>query len=213
MLIVIDGIDGAGKTTICDELFMQINSSCQFHRTPGGGISAVRDLVLNPDIDMDKTARMFFFLGEMIHINKKFNLENTSGKIIIFDRFYISTYVYQFLMRMDDFSNKEIGVIKDIFRTFMPKIDLSVILSTDIDTAMQRSGKFFEYGKRDVFESDRDDIWRKRKYFYDSIELCDAMRNKMGEVMRIDTTNITQKDVAGMIIGKIKEIITLKPEI
>ena len=213
MLVVIEGLDGAGKSTVCDELFMQLNTSCQFHRTPGGGISAVRDLVLNPDIDMDKTARMFFFLGEMIHINNRFNLRDTSGKLIIFDRFYISTYVYQFLMRMDDFSNKEIGVIKDIFRTFMPKIDLSVILTVDINTALQRSGKFFEYGKRDVFEADDVAIWKNRKNFYDSIELSEAMRNKMGEVVRIDTTNISQKEVAEIIKGKIKEMITLKPEI
>ena len=203
MLIVIEGIDGAGKSSVCDELFSSYPYDAQFLRTPGGAFKEVRELVLNPDYDMDKMAKLFFFLGEMIHITNKMDL--AGDKDYIFDRFYPSTFIYQFLMREHEILYEKAKILNNIFLEFMPKIDLTVILTVDTEVGMSRSSKFLEFGKKDAFEAEGKGEWERRRFFYESIQHT-TLRNKIGEVLLIDTTNTPVDQTSKLILEKVKEM-------
>lgn len=204
MLIVIEGIDGAGKTSVCNELFSSYPHDAQFLRTPGGAFKEVRELVLNPDYNMDKMAKLFFFLGEMIHITNQLDLSNDK-KDYIFDRFFPSTYIYQVAMRRDEISFIERNLLNSLFMGFMPNIDLTVILTVDSGVGMARSAKDLEFGKRDAFEAEGIQAWKKRRYFYENFTSL-PISKKLGEVLFIDTTNISVDETSRLILEKVKEI-------
>ena len=71
MIVAIEGIDGSGKSSVCDELFQMIQFNSEYIRTPGGGIKEIRDIVLNPDNKIHNLSKLLMFLSEMIQISKK----------------------------------------------------------------------------------------------------------------------------------------------
>lgn len=203
MIIVIEGIDGAGKSSVCEDLFSFYHLDAEFLRTPGGAFKEVRELVLNPDYDLDKMAKLFFFLGEMIHLTNK--IDPSSGKDYIFDRFFPSTFIYQFLMREHEIPHEKAKILNDIFLKFMPKIDLTVVLTVDTEVGMSRSSKHLEFGKKDAFEAEGIGEWERRRFFYESLG-CTTIKDKLGEVLLIDTTNLPIWEVSNLILDKITEM-------
>ena len=83
MLVMIEGIDGTGKTSLISELKTRDRfSEAMFVPTPS---TVIRDSVLGYNID--PVAKFFFFLGDMVDIRKA--LEEESAKRVVFlDRFF-----------------------------------------------------------------------------------------------------------------------------
>lgn len=204
MFITIDGIDGAGKTTVCNILAERHPESVMLLRTPGYSLPHIRDLVLNPEYSLDKKARIMFFLGEMVDINANTLSKLRNNKIIISDRFYVSTYVYQFITQIKYFTMAERRVVLDIFNVLLPTIDNTFILTTDINTALDRAKGHNEFTSKDVFEAAAVEEWERRKAIYDTIEES-YIAPKLGKVSVIDTTNLTAEEVADEIEGGISK--------
>ena len=203
MFIVIDGIDGSGKSTVCKKLLERIQKPTTQIRTPGSGFKCIRDLVLNPDYNIPNNSKMFLFLAEMMFLEKEHDLRNPD-KIIISDRFYISTYIYQFLLNIKEYSYSEISIINGIFKHFLPQIDLTFILTVSVEEGIRRSSeKGLEFGKKDAFESSNIKEWESRKSLYDNIAHCGSFSDKLGKVCVIDTTKINEDQVADIIYTRI----------
>lgn len=113
--ITIEGIDGAGKTTIIDQLkkhflitknkYLFKNKEVIFTREPGNSgnefLLKTRDLIVNYDI-LPITELFLLQANRAEHI-QKFILPNLKAKkIIICDRFTDSTFVYQGLKGIKD---------------------------------------------------------------------------------------------------------------
>ncbi|BDV03813.1 MAG: thymidylate kinase [Candidatus Hepatoplasma scabrum] len=112
--VTIEGIDGAGKTTIIDELkkiflkddkYFLKNKEVIFTREPGNSgnefLLKTRDLIVNYDI-LPITELFLLQANRAEHIQKFIipNLKN--NKIVICDRFTDSTFVYQGLKGVKD---------------------------------------------------------------------------------------------------------------
>ncbi len=206
MIVAIEGIDGSGKSSVCDELFQMIQFNSEYIRTPGGGIKEIRDIVLNPDNKIHNLSKLLMFLSEMIQISKKYNLyDPTKTKVTIFDRFYPSTFVYQVLMNSKDITEEQYDTIVDLFFNFMPKIDLTVVLTVDLETARKRSGKFLEYGKKDAFESAEMEVWEDRRSSYNILSEC-SIADMLGKFLYIDTSRRSVEETSSMILSEIKRM-------
>ena len=186
MIIAIEGIDGAGKTTVA-KILQEMLPQAAYIRTPGARLPHVRDLVLGPEHDLDNTARMFFFLGEMIDISNHF----LTHPYIILDRFYLSTYVYQVMMRKDVLSKEQIDNITALFHCFLPKVHRTFILNVDIKTARSRANGH----DKDVFEMAGDKVWHMRKSYYDEAETL-AIAPLLGQITYINTVIQSADQVA-----------------
>ena len=103
--VVIEGPDGAGKTTVANLLVNKLNDrefDTVYCREPGGLPEGekIRDIVLNYELSTEQ--RIMLFVASMSgNLEKIVKPALDEGKIVIMDRFIRSTYVYQGIMDHD----------------------------------------------------------------------------------------------------------------
>ena len=99
LFIVIEGGDGAGKTTAANDLCNRLNNlgyDAMYTREPGGIKAAedIRNILKTYELD-DNARTLLFAASRALNVSQiiKPNLEK--GKIVICDRYIRSTYIYQ----------------------------------------------------------------------------------------------------------------------
>ncbi len=106
LFVTFEGIDGSGKTTqieLLDKYLKSIGIQTFLTREPGGTKigEVVRGLLLNPENKgISPRTESFLFLASRAELVDKVILpELKSGKVVICDRFFDSTIVYQGIAR------------------------------------------------------------------------------------------------------------------
>lgn len=97
--IVIDGGEGAGKTTVAKELVNRFGWGAIYTREPGGSPYAekIRELVLSDEAKHSDAETQFalFWAGRRDHLKHTVVPALNDGKVVITDRFDSSSYAYQ----------------------------------------------------------------------------------------------------------------------
>ena len=98
-LIVLEGGEGAGKSTQLSRLKL-LYKDAVFTREPGGSVygEKIRNLLLNDEDGKNaspETQLLLFFAARTDHIQKIIKPALDAGKLVISDRFDLSTYAYQ----------------------------------------------------------------------------------------------------------------------
>ena len=98
-LIVFEGIEAAGKTTQAHKLlslFLKNNVDCVFTKEPGGTEigESIKDILFN-NYPTPLTDLFLFLADRSQHINDIINPALQNNKIVICDRFSLSTLAYQ----------------------------------------------------------------------------------------------------------------------
>ena len=126
MIIIIEGVDRVGKTTLCNKLSRKFNIPIHKYK----GIISYDNM--HNDEETDKT------LG-LIQLIKETNAN------IIFDRSYISDYVYGILQRGYDIANafKNFKLVNDALYNYslQGKVYIILVKSTDIKKSSLEHGK------------------------------------------------------------------------
>ena len=101
LFIVLDGGEGAGKTTVAKEVVKRLGWSAIYTREPGGSPYAekIRDLILSDDAKRSDAETQFalFWAARRDHLKHTIAPALNDGKIIITDRFDSSSYAYQII--------------------------------------------------------------------------------------------------------------------
>lgn len=136
-LIVIEGIDGVGKSTLFEALknkLSQSNIIFSFEPTEGHYGRLLREALKKKNSDQE-TLFELFLRDRAEHVEKLILPSLKTGKIVILDRYYLSTVAYQ-------------GVhFKDLFyllsknETFSPLPDIVIYLELPIKLALDRIKK------------------------------------------------------------------------
>jgi dTMP kinase len=139
--IVIDGIEGAGKSTqikFIAEYFQAQKREVVLTREPGGTPlgEKLRDILLNTEIDILPTSELLLmFAARHQHLHEKIIPNINAGKIIISDRFVDSSYAYQGGGR-----GLETEIIDSLsfitLENFKP--DLTIFLNLPLEMALER---------------------------------------------------------------------------
>jgi dTMP kinase len=139
--IVIDGIEGAGKSTqikFIAEYFQAQKREVVLTREPGGTPlgEKLRDILLNTEIDILPTSELLLmFAARHQHLHEKIIPNINAGKIIISDRFVDSSYAYQGGGR-----GLETEIIDSLsfitLENFKP--DLTIFLNLPLEVALER---------------------------------------------------------------------------
>ncbi len=151
ILIAIEGIDGAGKTTQVKILQEKMNtlgySSTILHEpTRGKWGMKIRELAINGRSNVTPEEELELFYLDRIE-DVEFNIKPAlqEKKIVIMDRYYLSTVAYQGQKGLDPYyiekKNKEIAPIPDV----------SIILDITSEEALDRI-KFQRNEKPNHFE-------------------------------------------------------------
>lgn len=141
--IVIEGVEGAGKSRQCAMLTDALNASgtpAVLTREPGGAPLAeqLRTLLLDPEYSPDAYAELYMYsAARRDHLNKVVFPALDSGKTVICDRFIYSTLAYQGYGR---------GLDLDFIRkvnemTVSPlKVDLAMFIDVPPEIGFKRKG-------------------------------------------------------------------------
>lgn len=100
-LIVFEGIEGAGKTTQLTRLATRLAAAgigCDSFREPGGTAigDEIRRLLLDPAHDVTPRAEALLFMASRAElVERALKPALAAGRIVLLDRFTLSTYAYQ----------------------------------------------------------------------------------------------------------------------
>ncbi|QZE60032.1 hypothetical protein pEaSNUABM35_00115 [Erwinia phage pEa_SNUABM_35] len=142
--ILIEGGEGGGKSTVCNalsEILTQRGAKTLRLREPGGTPLAehIRDVLLsntNPlNEDMDSRTELLLFLAARSSTMNAYEriLENEPDTIIIADRGYPSTYVYQ-----AGASDVNAHIYQHTWEALAPENRLTVLLTCSYETSIER---------------------------------------------------------------------------
>ena len=146
ILITLEGPEGAGKTTILQQILpilTQVGVAILTTREPGGIRIAenIREIILAPEntaID-GKTELLLFAAARRQHLNEKVRPALAEGKIVIIDRFIDSSIAYQDYARGIDVADVE---MINNFATdgLLPDLTLYFDVDTEIGLSRVMSG-------------------------------------------------------------------------
>lgn len=143
LFITIEGPDGAGKTTVLNELYPRLqmiaNSEIVKTREPGGVMIAekIRQIILNPEHQQmdERTEALLYAAARRQHLVEVILPALNAGKIVICDRFVDSSLTYQGAGRR--IGMKEIAQINE-FATEGLTPNFTLYLDVDSDTGLRR---------------------------------------------------------------------------
>jgi len=197
MLIVIEGTDGAGKTTLAKSLVDRINSDDDFVqqamyiRDPGSTKlgELLRPIVKGQtgDLILDNFAEALLFMAIRQQMRSEVIAPN-NNKIIVCDRFALSTAIYQGMAR-DDMQVMECVLVAS------PKADIQIVLTVSPETALSRMDK------NDKFTEDGLETARRRTKFYSEEEFTKQFADKS---YTWDVDGKSKEEVLDMVFDQFK---------
>jgi dTMP kinase len=137
LLIVFEGIDGSGKTSLSRMLFSYLQEKgCNvvWFREPGDSQwgRKIRELAnLKDSIPIDEELE-YFIKDRQWNVRNNISPNLKQDKTVILDRYYFSTACYQGARGLD---------MEEIIKkntTFAPVPDITFIIDVDVDTALKR---------------------------------------------------------------------------
>ena len=183
-LITIEGIDGAGKSTLAAALLDALKArglDVMLLREPGGVPAAerIRELVIDPDLHVTaRTEALLYAAARAQLVEEAIEPLLREGKWLLLDRFIDSSLAYQG-------GGRELGIdsVRAInefaIRTARP--DRTLLLTVDADLGRSRSRS--RAGRPDRLERERDDFFDRTAAAY--LELASEDPDR---IRKIDAT-------------------------
>ena len=157
-LIVIEGIDGTGKSTqarlLADHLREQGHEVVESHEpTDGPWGRKLRESATTGRLSIEDELE-YFIKDRQQHVEELIKPTVEHGGIVILDRYYFSTMAYQGYRGIDPTE------IRTKNEAFAPQPDYLIILDLPVDTALERigvrDGSANEFEKKEALQFCRD---------------------------------------------------------
>lgn len=138
LFIVIEGIDGTGKSTQCKRLGEWFEAQgrevvLSYEPTHGPWGSKLRESMTAGRLSAGEELELFL-KDRQQHVEELIRPSLAAGKVVILDRYYFSTMAYQGARGFDP------QEIRRRNEAFAPRPDLLLILDLDVETAHRRIG-------------------------------------------------------------------------
>ncbi len=152
MLITLEGIEGAGKTTQLNRIVSYLNEreiACATTREPGGTEIGrqIRKVLLSPmNSDLDANAELLLYVADRVqHIKTVIEPQLETGRTVLCDRFFDATLVYQGYAR-----GLDKALICDLHRLVCGdlKPDLTLLFDLEPEVGLARAWKAINSGGR-----------------------------------------------------------------
>jgi dTMP kinase len=179
-LVSIEGLDGAGSTTVTSGLQEVFggNEASEFTQEPSEGVYG-RYLRKELASDSDPTVSDFFMFcaDRYDHCHSLIGPSLEKGKTVITDRYQLSTYAYQAPV-LEAFVDEPIDFIDETLDDFVIEPDLTILIDIPVDVALKRVGDDTEkYEKRESLERARE-IYLQQAEERDYVEVIDGTQSE-----------------------------------
>lgn len=157
MFVTLEGIEGAGKTTILPHLVASLEAhgaTCTVTREPGGTEFGrqVRAILLDPDHHgLDPHAELLLYVADRVqHVKEVIRPALARGEVVLCDRYMDATTVYQGMARQlgPDLIAKLHGLVLGEL-----KPDLTLLFDLPAKVGLARAWRDFDRGGRSRRES------------------------------------------------------------
>lgn len=191
LFIVIEGIDGTGKSTQAKRLGEWFTAQgrdvvLSYEPTAGPWGKKIRETGatgrLSPQDELQ-----YFLNDRQQHVSELITPSLAAGKVVILDRYYFSTMAYQGLRGFDP---QEIRRMNEVFA---PIPDLLLIMDLDVNTALRRIGARGDTAN--AFEK-RENLERCREIF---LSLKDE------DFVRVIHASGTLDEITNRVIGAVSD--------
>ncbi len=137
LLIVLEGIDGSGKTTQAGALLRRLRRrgfKARFFREPTRGRwgREIKRLAVRADSMTPEEELALFVKDRRENVEKNLRPALRSGRIVVLDRYYFSTMAYQGAKGID------VGRIRRMNEAFALAPDLVIVLDVDARAGLAR---------------------------------------------------------------------------
>ncbi|BCB42484.1 thymidylate kinase [Vibrio alginolyticus] len=129
MFIVIEGLDGSGKSTVSKHLAEKLNA--KLLTTPGADFKEIRTK-LDMVFEHNTKARQLFYMATVLNVAGEAQRMIDSGQHVVVDRYWLSTQVYHHWM-----SNGQCYTLDEVEGELLAP-DLTVYLDLSIDERIAR---------------------------------------------------------------------------
>jgi len=140
MLITLEGIDGAGKTSAWEALRGSVDVPATFTREPTDswyGEAVRRSL---DDDDADPVAELFLYTADhAAHLSRVVRPALHRGEVVIADRYSDSRYAYQGASLADEI-DRPMEYVRGIHQPFTRPPDATIYLDCDPQVGAERAG-------------------------------------------------------------------------
>ena len=157
MFITLEGIEGSGKTTQIRQLSTYIEATgyrCVTTREPGGTSigDKIRAILLNPENnDLSPISELLLYMADRAqHLNSLIKPALDAGKIVLCDRYFDATVVYQGIARGID-TELIYSLHRLLFEDLKPEVTFLLDLPPSVGLA--RAWKQIDHGIRSGGES------------------------------------------------------------
>jgi dTMP kinase len=187
MFIVLEGIDGCGKTTQARRLSEWIverlgAGGVTLTHEPGGwrGGEVVRNFILSGNVSTNWGEFFAFMMDRCEHVARVISPALASGRCVLCDRYSASTLAYQIFSDLDipDDTAERMAGLSDVIG--LPRPDCVCLLDIDPNVARVRLAA---RGKSNAFDYRVDDFFARVREGYDKI-----MRMSPDSWMKIDAS-------------------------
>ena len=129
--IVVEGLDGSGKTTLIENIVNSLNGIVPIKSLidilPRG--KCIRECIGNKEHYGNDLSIALLYLSETTRVKDIIEEYLKNGVDIIVDRWFYSTMAYT--------NNKYIDIIDNVSK-YLPNIDMTIYVDVDIDTLIKR---------------------------------------------------------------------------
>ena len=129
--IVVEGLDGSGKTTLIENIVNSLNGIVPIKSLidilPRG--KCIRECIGNKEHYGNDLSIALLYLSETTRVKDIIEEYLKNGVDVIVDRWFYSTMAYT--------NNKYIDIIDNVSK-YLPNIDMSIYVDVDIDTIVKR---------------------------------------------------------------------------
>ncbi len=150
LFIALEGGEATGKTTTAKALKERLekeNYEVVITREPGGipSAEAIRANIMDYAVDA-KTELLLYLAARREHLVSKVIPAIEAGKIVITDRFYLSSLVYQGHAR--GLGIDEVRALNDFVCTLYP--DLNIVIDIPVEVSMSRKQQVEDINRLDL---------------------------------------------------------------
>lgn len=191
MFITLEGIEGSGKTTQIGRLVEYLENrglECITTRQPGGTPigETIRSILLDPsNRDLDPMAELLLYMADRAqHINAFIKPCLNAGQVVVCDRYFDATLVYQGFAR-----GLDIELIQKLHRLLFEdlKPDVTLLLDLAPQVGLGRAWEQLNQGQRSGHES---------RFEAEAIVFHEAVRAGYLELARLEPDRIQIIDAA-----------------
>jgi dTMP kinase len=162
MLVTLEGLDGSGKSTLCESL-REAFPDAEFTREPTDswyGEAVARSIA---DESADPLAELFLYTADHAdHLSRVVRPALAAGELVVSDRYSDSRFAYQAatLSRADVDLPDPLAYVREIHEPFSRPPDLTLYLDLDAETAAERSGATNKFERADHLAAVRENYER-----------------------------------------------------